>query len=133
MVQRPLLFSVVQLQDVVEGDRAPEAAEDVDVAEDHRPDDTGATDVMVDIGTTASATTPQVKATSTNTATDADVKNPNVSTSCVVGAKEDAGTQGKDTKTEADVMVVETGADVIKPNAGITATDDSTSQAKNAI
>ena len=132
MVQRPL-FSVVQLLDVVEGDRAPEAAKDVGVAEDHRPDDAGAPDVMADIGTTAPATTPQVKVTSTNTATDADVKNPHVSTSVDVGAKEDAGTQGKDTKTEADVVVVKTGADVIKPNAGITATDNSTSQAKNAL
>ena len=128
MVQRPL-FSVVQLLDVVEGDRAPEAAKDVGVAEDHRPDDAGAPDVMADMV----ATTPQVKVTSTNTATDADEKTPHVSTSVDVGAKEDAGTQGKDTKTEADVVVVKTGADVIKPNAGITATDNSTSQAKNAI
>lgn len=75
MVQRPL-FSVVQLLDVVEGDRAPEAAEDVGVAEDHRPDDAGAPEVMPDIGTTARATTPQVKVTSTNTETDVDVKKP---------------------------------------------------------
>ena len=60
-------------------------------------------------------------------------KKTHVSTSVDVGAKEDAGTQGKDTKTEADVVVVKTGADVIKPNAGITATDNSTSQAKNAV